>query len=153
MSLFEEFQTDPTIEREGFEFVFTSSMTGDPLFRCRLSRFGHGQKRYDAATEKIMAPYRRAKKLSDDVKIKTSRQIFAEGVVVPNSWETYTAEGYVPGVEMHQADGTDKIEPATVANITKVLMSAPDLYMLLAQEALDIENFRRESLEEDTKNS
>lgn len=145
--LSKEFRTDPKLENEGREFFYTSR-SGEVLFRCRLGRMGTGNKRFIAAQEEVMAPYRRLKPTRERSE-ELQREIFAKSVIVPGTWETNTPEGFVSGIEM--ADGT--VSPATWQNINTVLKEEEDLYLLLLQESLERENFRVAELEADSKNS
>lgn len=147
--LFSEFLTDKTLEVEGREFVYTAG-DGDPLFKVRLARVGGANKKYDQVRERVTSPYRRLKTLTDEMQSQIAYEVFAEAIVVPNTWETYdrTTKSYKPGIE--QADGL--VLPATVENIIATVKKLPDLYAMLLGEALNIDNYKAVALEEDAKN-
>jgi hypothetical protein len=151
MSIYNEFATDAGLESRGFEFEWIGR-NGKPVFKCRLARPGGGNKEYESVRERVMAPFRRAKSLSPEVQAKASRDVFAQACVVPGSWFSYINDEWVEGIQDHQADGTDPVVPATPDTISRILGEQPELFLHLVNEATDVENYRIEGLEEDSKN-
>ena len=149
MSLFSEFKTDKLLEAEGTQFTYTAG-DGKPMFRVRLARAGGANKKYDQVRERVTSPYRRLKSLTDEMQQQIAYEVFAEAIVVKDSWETYDrkTDDFVPGIE--QADGS--VVPATIENIIKTVKELPDLYSILLAEALNMDNYKRVALEQDAKN-
>ena len=148
MSLFSEFKTDPKREQEGVPFLYPGP-DGKPLFRVKLARSGGRNKKYDQVRERVTEPYRRMKKLTDEVREEIALTVFAEAIIVPNTWETYDREQqkFVPGIET--ADG---IKPATTEEIISVMSQLPDLYAVLVGESMNMSNYLDVALEQDSKN-
>lgn len=158
MSLFSEFKTDKELEAKGVQFTYTAG-DGKPIFRVRLARSGGGNKKYDQVRERVFAPYRRLSKLTDEMQREIALTVFAEAVVVAGTWETcvryidddeaqtvrYT---WKPGLESE----TGEVVPATVENIVKVMYLLPDLYGVLVSESMNIDNYKKEAREQDSKN-
>lgn len=158
MSLYSEFLTDKALEEKGVQFTYTGG-DGKPIFRVRLARSGGGNKKYDQVRERVTAPYRRLRSLTDEMQSQIAREVFAEAVVVDNTWETYvrhepTDEGsdvsytWERGLESE----TGAVVPATIDNICKLVQQLPDLYAVLLSESMNIDNYKKEAREQDSKN-
>lgn len=160
MSLFSEFKTDKELEAKGVEFVYTAG-NGRPIFRVRLARSGGANKKYDQVRERVTAPYRRLSKLTEENQAEIGYAVFSEAVVVKDTWETYTQHedktdpenvvvtySWVAGLE----NESGAVVPATTENIVAVMKQLPDLYGLLLSESMNIDNYKREAREQDSKN-
>lgn len=160
MSLFSEFKTDKELEAKGVEFTYTAG-DGKPIFRVRLARSGGGNKKYDQVRERVTAPYRRLSKLTEENQMDIAYTVFAEAVVVKDTWATYIKNvvvddelnetvtySWVQGLESESGE----VVPATPENITAVMKQLPDLYGILLSESMNIDNYKKEAREQDSKN-
>lgn len=149
MSLFSEFKTDRELEAKGVEFTYTAG-DGKPIFRVRLARSGGGNKKYDQVRERVTAPYRRLSKLTEENQADIGYTVFAEAVVVKDTWCTYNRDtnAFVPGLESE----TGEVVPATTENIIAVMKQLPDLYGILLSESMNIDNYKKEAQAQDSKN-
>lgn len=149
MSLFSEFKTDKKLEVEGREFVYTAG-DGKPVFKVRIARSGGANKKYDQVRERVTAPYRRLQTLTDEMNEQIALEIFAEAIIVKDSWYTFDRKTneYVPGIETDSGE----IVPATPEVIVEVMKALPDLYNILAAQSIQMSNYKAVALEQDSKN-
>lgn len=175
--LFSQFETDKRSEAEGVEFTFTGN-DGNPIFRVRLARAGGANKKYDQVRERVSAPYRRLQKITPEAQHQIGLEVFSEAVAIPTTWEMAEREGlkcqgnvyqkneagelvWLPEVPKgRSADGfirgievNDEVVPSTVETVVKVMEALPDLYAMLAVESMSHEVYRKEAVEQDSKNS
>lgn len=174
--LFASFETDKKSEAEGVEFTFNGN-DGKPVFRVRLARAGGANKKYDQVRERVSAPYRRLNKITAEVQHQIGLEVFSEAVAIPESWEmaerpglkcagnvcskdesgklvwlpeipkTLSA-GFLKGIELR-----DEVVPSTPENVSKVMEALPDLYNMLVAESMSHDVYRKEALDQDSKNS
>jgi hypothetical protein len=160
MSLYATFKTDEKLEEEGVTVQYGE------LFKVRVARLGNPK--FMALHEKLMKPWRKVREDMRDKKAieEINAKCFAEAIVVPGSWQTKVreglevdptcgdpdAEGWVRGIEMRVGD-KDVVKPATAANIAALFKALPGVFVALFRESNDIENYRVEQLQADSKNS
>jgi hypothetical protein len=128
MSMYEQFQTDTSLESQGIWVDY-----GD--FRVRLARSGGGNKKFEKTMAALTAPYKRAiatETLSEDVSQKILMQGFVEAVIL--DWQVKDDEsesGWKQGIE----DKDGSIMPFNAENVEKTLKALPDLYIDLRAQA------------------
>jgi len=133
MSIFAQFKTSSDLEQDGVQFDYGN-------FRVRLRRAGGSNKKYAAAFQKAMKPWRTRDIDKEDVQVRRDimTRVFVEGCVVEHSWETRNAEGHFDrGIESE----TGEIVPATIENVIATLKLLPDLQHGLEKEAGLIDNY------------
>ncbi len=85
MSLYSEFEVSSKNEQNGVDFTYTDD-NGKPVFKVRLARAGGSNSRFDEVQEREMAPYRRQKKMSAQLREQIYRRVFAEACALPGTW-------------------------------------------------------------------
>lgn len=176
MSLFKSFATDSKIENEGILFTCLGP-DGKPVFRVRLARMGGSNERFDKVRERVMGPYRKVHgQLTQKVRDELAQRVFAEAGALPGTWAMYEREGlkckgnefkkndsgelaWSPSIPAERGedgfvkgiDLKDEVVRDTVENVTKVFAELPELYAMLATEALNADSYRVD-VEADAKN-
>jgi hypothetical protein len=144
MSLFSHFKTDQNLEQNGFDADY-----GD--FKLKLRRSGGSNKRYAAAFQTAMKPWKTRDIDREDIQVRRDlmTQVFVEACIVEYSWKTKQADGsFVDGIE----DESGAIVPATIANVVRVLKQLPDLEVALSREASDMDRFLTDKTKETVEN-
>ena len=146
MGMYDVFETDEDLESNGVWIDY-----GD--FRVKIASAGQGNKNYVRYAEKKLKPVRRAIEsgaLSNKRSQAIMADIYAHTVIL--DWEIQKGEDenkMIQGIE----DPNGKIIPFTQENVEITLKNLPRLFMDLQEQASSLANFRKEELEEDTKNS
>lgn len=139
MSLYKQFKTDESLEKEGVWIEYGETDKGDPI-RIKIARAGGQNKAFAKVLERRTRPHRRAlqngtmdPQLAEDI----FRETFAETVVL--DWEN--------------VDGPDgELMEFNKDNILQVFRDLPDLYADLKQQASSAAIFREEIRQEDLGN-
>lgn len=143
MGMYDVFETDQKLEANGIWLDY-----GD--FRILIAAAGQGNKKYVQYAEKKLKPVRRAIEsgaLSNERSQAIMADIYAKTVVL--SWETQEGAKMKSGIET--PDG--KIQPFSTELVMSTFKSLPRLFMDVQEQAASLSNFRKEDIEEDTKNS
>lgn len=163
MSMFKQFQTDTSLEREGVDLNY-----GD--FIVKVSRAGGNNKRFAKVFEDKMKPVRRAVQ-TETLDPKRAEIIlhetFAEAVVM--GWSTrveadskgkpvepvrLVADGDVPNsVFVQGIEGPDgSLLPYTVENVVATFKALPELFNDIREQASKMSLFRQEAQADDAGN-
>ena len=132
-NLYELFQTDPEVEREGIEI----EVPGGAIFRIAYA--GGSNTKYLKAMEKVYRKHRKAletKTLPRDVSQRLSMELFVDYILL--GWEN-----------VHGPDGEIKF---TRDNAIKLLTDLPKVYQWLQEESENYERFLANQSEEDSGN-
>ena len=132
--LYRHYRTDPEKDTKGVWIEFPAAGV-----RLRIARAGITNKRYQAALEKALKPYRRALGkglMDDDTAKKIVMKVFADTIVM--DWEGLEDEDGQP------------VEFSAEACF-KVFSDLPEFFGDVQGEAQDLAAFR-EDFEEDSKN-
>ncbi len=144
MGMYDVFETDESLEANGVWIDY-----GD--FRILIASSGQGNKKYVKYAEKKLKPVRRALE-SGAMSNARSQALMADiyAVAVILSWEVSTGdEKWQAGIESPEGE----ILPFNEDNTKAALIALPRLFMDLQEQAGSLANFRKEELEDDTKNS
>lgn len=139
MSIYNNFKTDPKIEKEGLWLQFGVTEDEKPI-RIRIARAGGANIAFTKRMEHAVKPHRLSiQNESIDLSTinKISRQVYAETVVL--DWENIKDEN---GVTMD----------FTVDNVIKLFTDLPDLFTEVQQQAAKGALFRAEIRATDAKN-
>lgn len=145
MSIYDQFRTDPTLEKSGVTLDYGK-------FRVLIARAGGANKRYMKVLEARTKPYRRAiqtETMDPEVASKIFKRIFAETIIL--NWETQTEDGeWVKGIA--NPDNESEILPLTVENVEKVLNELDEIFMDIKVQAEKFVLFKQSIQEEEAKN-
>lgn len=133
MSIYKAFTTDDELERRGIKLDFGNGQW------VRIARAGGNNKKFVQLFTSLMKPYARAFQLGtmDDKKAaEILHEAFARAIVL--EWNI-TGEDDQP-IEL------------TVENAKKVFTDLPEFFGTIKVEAENMANFRRQALEEESKN-
>lgn len=143
MSLYKDFETDTSAEKNGIVIDY-----GD--FRVTVMRAGGSNNKFKKILEYKTKPYRKAIQdgsLSNDIGDRINREVYAEAVIA--NWETKDSKGnFAPGIE----DRDGKVIPFCNENIIKTFENLPELFSDIVDQANKFSLFRKQELEEDSKN-
>lgn len=140
MSLYNTFETDKDLEKEGILLDYGFNSKNEPI-QIRIARAGGANVRFAKILEQKMRPYKRAianDTMDNKVAEKLLIETYADGVIL--SWT---------GVE--DRDGT-ALE-FNRDNIVKVLTDLPDLFMDIQQQSQKVALFRADLREAEAGNS
>lgn len=140
MSLYSQFKTDNTLERNGIVLEYGENAEGKPI-SIRIARAGGANSHYTKLIEARVKPYRRQiqnETIERTMVEKLLREVYAEAVVL--GWENVT-----------DAQGNDL--PFTVQNCVKLFEDLPDLFQDIQDQSHRAALFREDILEQDAKNS
>lgn len=144
MGLYDQFQTDENMEREGVLLDY-----GD--FKIRIAYAGGANKKYLNYAEVKLKPLSRGIKagtISNERANAVMLDIFARTVVL--DWFTRKEkENFVQGIEGPDGD----ILPFNEDNVKMTLTALPKLFADIQDQANQMSNFRQEVLEDEAKNS
>jgi hypothetical protein len=133
MGLYEDFATNPDIEKDGVVLEYGNA-------RIRIARAGGNNTRFSKRFEVAMRPYRRQLKsgtMDEDTAARLMREVYADTVIL--GWEGVT--------------GRDKAPLAfTRENVLQVLTDLPDLFADIQEMSNKVALFREEIREDDAKN-
>lgn len=137
MSLQKSFAINKAAETEGTWIDICANEDGT-VARFKIARASRRNKRYTKAMEKATKPFRA---ILSDLDTKTddaiTAKVLAETILL--DWE-------------HVQDAPGSEIPFSQENALKVLMEYPDLADLVNNKAWQLETFREEQLEDDSKN-
>lgn len=148
MGLYQQFETDPNLEREGIWIDYGE-------FRVRLRHAGGANKAYASILEITTKPFRRAIDqgvFPEERMKKLLIGVYAKTMIA--GWETSQTDAitgetsWVPGVE----DRDGKLETPGEAAYVRVLNDLPWLFMDLIQQGNLLTNYRIANLEADSGN-
>jgi len=146
MSMYKQFQTDPSIEQKGVILDYGT-------FRVTVARAGGGNKRYAAVLEARSKPFRRAiqtETISPERASAILRETYAEAVV--QRWDVNVGTEKEPqwkeGIEGPNGD----LLPPTKENIIQAFASLPDLFEDIQVQAQRVALYRAAVQEADSGN-
>lgn len=146
--MFEQFETDANLEQEGVYVDY-----GD--FRVKIAFAGGANKKFLSYSEQKTKPFRRAiasGSFSEERAKPLMYDIYAETIVL--DWEILDGEDdegeakWISGIP--QKDGS--VAEVTKENIVAVFKQLPALFNDIQETSKSISAFRKEDLEEDSKN-
>lgn len=145
MSLYGVFETDLELEAKGVWLDY-----GD--FRILTASAGQGNKAYVNYAEKKLKPVRRAMEsgaLSNERSMAIMADIYSKTIVL--NWETKVKgkKGMQVGIE----DATGKLLPFNQENVRITLTNLPRLFTDIQEQAASLSAYRKDEVDEDTKNS
>lgn len=139
MSLYKQFETNESLEKEGVILNYGVNSKGQNI-DIRIARAGGHNTRFNKIAEQVLKPYRRqlANETADrEITDRLMRIIYARAVIL--EWS---------GVE----DKAGKPMEFTEANAIKLFTDLPDLFSDIREQADKQALFRKEALEEESKN-
>lgn len=142
MSMYEQFQTDPDLEKNGIFIDYGE-------FRVTLARAGGANKQYAKLLEAKTKPYRRAiqiETMDNEKAMDLLLEAFAEAVVL--NWEVKDGDKWKKGIEGPDGD----VIPFNTDNVIKTLRALPDLFNDLQEQASKVALYRKSIDEDDAGN-
>lgn len=139
MSLYSQFKTEDSLEKQGILLEYGTTEDGKPIC-IRIARAGGANKAYEKRMEAEVKPYRRMiqnETIETSVVTRILRKVFAETVVL--GWENVQ-------------DESGKDIPFNVENCIKLFEDLPDLFKDVQEQAQRAALFRAEVREADAKN-
>ena len=149
MSMYQSFETNPDLEKEGVWNEIYDKTTGEKSFRVKLAHASASNTALKSRLEALYKPHRRLKEmgaLSIEKETEIVRQAFAETVV--KAWETWSEGEWKPGIEAK--DGS--ILPFNAKNVIEVLTALPVVFTLLQGSSFEMDVYLKGNREEDAKN-
>lgn len=149
MSLYSQFKTDKSIEKEGIVLNYGKNSKGKDI-EIRIARAGGANVQYAKLLEAKTKPYRRQiqnETLDNEVAEKITQEVYARTVVL--GWN---------GVEFpildEKGEETGSFEelPFNEKNCIRLFQDLPDLWSDIQQQSQRSALFRAELLEQDAKN-
>jgi hypothetical protein len=140
MSLYNTFETDKSLERDGIVLDYGFNSKNQPV-QIRIARAGGANTKFAKALEYKMKPYKRAivnDTMDNKVAEKLLIETYAESVIL--GWE---------GVEDRQGNDLE----FNKENVVKVLTDLPDLFLDIQQQSQKSALFRAELREAEQGNS
>lgn len=140
MSLYNTFETDKSLERDGIVLDYGFNSKQQPV-QIRIARAGGANAKFAKVIEQKMKPYKRAianDTMDNKVAEKLLIESYADAVIL--GWE---------GVEDRQGNPLD----FTRENVVKVLTDLPDLFLDIQQQSQKSALFRAELREAEQGNS
>ncbi len=148
MSMYNQFETDPDLERKGIIIDYSD-------FRVTVSRSGGSNKRYSRILEAKTKPYRRAiqtETISPELQEQILMEVTAEALVmnweVPNGEDKNGLKKWKQGIEAR--DGTTL--PFTPDNVLATFKALPDIFWDVQEGAGKSALYRKHILEDEAKN-
>lgn len=139
MSLYKQFKTDNSLEKEGIVLEYGENSKGKPI-AIRIARAGGANKAYEKRMEIRVKPYRR------QIQNETMESALVERIVK----EVY-AETVVIGWENVEDENGNPME-FSVENCIKLFDDLPDLFRDIQEQSQRAALFRAEVREADAKN-
>lgn len=139
MSLYTQFTTDQTLEKEGILLEYGTTAEGKPI-RIRIARAGGSNVQYMRRMDVLVKPYRRqiqTETIDPKQVEKLIRQVYAETVVL--GWEN-----------VQDRDG--KVIAFSVDAALKLFEDLPDLFLDIQEQAQRAALFRTDVLEAEAGN-
>lgn len=139
MSLYKQFKTDNTLEKEGILLEYGTNSKGDPIC-IRIARAGGANAQYAKRMETRVKPYRRQiqnETMENALVERIVKEVYAETVVL--GWENVEDENGQP-MQFNEK------------NCVKLFDDLPDLFRDLQEQSQRAALFRAEVREADSKN-
>lgn len=140
MSLYEAYETDPQLEKDGVHLEVGTNKNGE-IATIRMRRAGGANQQFAKVFEFKSKPYRRLMDipgaLDPKVQERIMREVYAESVVV--GWEN-----------IEDRDGNPL--PFSKENVVKLFTDLPDLFRTVVRESQGIALFRKEVREVEAGN-
>jgi hypothetical protein len=139
MSLYSQFKTDGSLEKEGILLEYGTTPDDKPI-TIRIARAGGANSAYTKRMEAKVKPYRRQiqnETMEAALIDRILKEVYAETVVL--GWENVQ-------------DEAGKVLPFTVENCIKVFTDLPDLFKDVQEQSQRAALFRADVLEADAKN-
>ena len=139
MSLYKQFKTDGSLEKEGILLEYGTNSKDEPIC-IRIARAGGANAQYAKRMEARVKPYRRQiqnETLDNEVAEKITKEVYAKAVVL--GWT---------GVE----DENVKEMEFSFENCMKLFDDLPDLWTDIQQQSTKSALFHADILEQDAKN-
>lgn len=149
MSMYDQLQTDPSLEKKGVEINYGS-------FRVTLARAGGANKKYEKLLDIRSKPHRRAMKtetMDNDVALEIMREVYADAIIL--HWETKNAEGkWEKGIEAKPKKAGDppKLVPFNRDNSIQAMIDLPELLTWFKEDAEKLALYLVQHQEDDTGN-
>lgn len=140
MSLYEQFATDKSFEKQGIVLEYGTNKDGKPI-RIRIARAGGSNQKFAKVLERETKPYRRQlqnETLDEEIGTAVQRRVYARAVIL--GWENVEDLNGQPLAFNEE-------------NIIKLLTDLPDLFADIREQASKSALFRAEALEVESKNS
>ena len=149
MSLYKQFKTDNTLEKDGILLEYGENSKGKPIC-IRVARAGGSNNAYAKRMEARVKPYRRqiqTETMESALVERIVKEVYAETVVL--GWEHVE----FPVLDA-QGNPTDKFEelPYTTENCIRLFDDLPDLFLDIQEQSQRAALFRAEVREADAKN-
>ena len=152
--MYEMFETDPDLERNGVIIDYGS-------FRVTLARAGGANKLYAKVLERESRPYRRAMEtetIDPEVALEVMQRVAAQSLIT--NWETKVGEGddatwkkgILPPKDPETGKRPDKLLPIKPETLMATFKRLPDIYHDLDKQAKRMSLYRKAVLEVDAKN-
>lgn len=142
MSMFDHFGTDSNLEKDGVWAEYGE-------FRIKVAHSGGANKNYSSSMEAETRNYRKAIQMGTLPEEKLSeilRKVFAESIIT--AWEVQKDGKWVSGI--HSKEGG--IIPFNKENVILSFKLLPHLFNDIQEMSRGISAYRKEILEEDSKN-
>lgn len=139
MNLYNQFKTDPQLEKEGVWVQYGTTEDDKPI-RFRVTRAGQNNVRYMKLMEQRLKPFRRqiqTETMDQKLARKLNLEIFVDAVLV--DWENVR-------------DESDQDLPFSRENAIKLFTDLPDIYEDLQEQATKAALFRQQTVEVDSGN-
>ena len=141
MSMYEDFQTDPDLERNGVELEYDD-------YRITIARAGGANKKYEKMLEAKMKPHRRAilnETMKNERALAILKDVYSHTVVL--NWEAKDENGdFEVGIEPPPSNDpgvdTTSLLPVTPANVHQAFLNLPELFDDLRAQASGFALFR-----------
>ena len=149
MSMYDQLQTDPSLETKGVEIDYGS-------FRVTLARAGGANKKYEKLLDIRSKPHRRAMKtetMDNDVALGIMREVYADAIIL--HWETKNSKGeWDVGIEAKPKKSGDplKMVPFNRDNSVQAMIDLPELLTWFKEDAEKLALYLVQHQEEDTGN-
>lgn len=142
MSMYEQFQTDTTLETQGIVLDYGS-------FRVTIARAGGNNKRFSKVLEAKTKPFKRAiqtETLDNEKGLDVLREVYAEAIIL--NWETKIKDKFEVGIESPEGE----LLPVTKENVLATFRNLPDLFADIQEQASKVALFRQAQREDEAKN-
>lgn len=129
MGLYEKCRTDPELETGGVVFNYP-----DLGFRVQGRRAGGANKGFNKALLRLTKDFKRAMDLDlvdNETMAPIMREVYADEIIVPGTWETKVGDEYVPGIE----DEAGNIIPQTRENVIATFKTLPVVFERIQEDA------------------
>lgn len=139
MNIYQQFQTNADLERNGIFLEYGPNSKGQPM-RVLVARAGGANMPFIKAMENKFRPYRRqvqTETMDPALMEKLLHEVYAETIVL--DWENWE-------------DGDNKDLPFSRENCIKLFKDLPDFYRDIVEQCQRIALYRSVILEPDAKN-